>query len=69
MEYKRVSKQTIIDYWSSVKEIIDSVWQAKEMIRALEVNSLPESFDIMLFQHISPLGWTNIINLWEVYRR
>lgn len=36
-------------------------WQAKEMMRVVEANSLPEGFDIMLFQHISPLGWTNIV--------
>jgi len=36
-------------------------WQAKEMMRALEANTLPEGLDVMFFRHVSPLGWTNII--------
>jgi TnpA family transposase len=37
-------------------------WQAKEMMRVTSENSsLPEGLNINLLQHVSPLGWANIV--------
>ena len=36
-------------------------WQAKEMHRVLNEVDMPETLDWALLEHISPVGWDNII--------
>ena len=36
-------------------------WQAKEIGRIISENDIPEEIDLSLLEHISPIGWDNIV--------
>ncbi len=36
-------------------------WQAKEITRVLEQHEVPPELNLSLIEHISPIGWENIV--------
>jgi hypothetical protein len=36
-------------------------WQAKEISRILTERNIPEGLKLSLLEHISPIGWDNIV--------
>jgi len=36
-------------------------WQAKEIHRVIQTNTLPDNMDLSLLSHISPVSWENVI--------